>query len=452
MSQDSRPVAIRNEGIWNWRGAAAVFAVAFVLRLIWVLCADFTPVSDFAHYRTLAYRFLEFGEPTYRRPGAWRTPAYPLFLAFFFKYFGASLKPILVAQAVLGSVSAGLVTAFASRLFTVRVGLIAGLLFAAAPTVLAYTTVLASETLATACVVAGFTALVAGGYAPRNRHVLIWIAVSGIFAGIGLLTRPALVFMVPAWVLLAAYQPMRARFRIVAPGLFVVVLCITIMPWLVRNYKAGLGFPTFATAGGVNLYMANSPTAQTGRYNAAARVPEYDKLPEQDRSRAYQRAAIQWIFENPGRYLSLTGVRLRTLLGPSVDLWAARYLWPSKEADRLLVAYENRRRDSAKNDPAAIQSGAELLLRHRRLLEKFQLALLITTIAGTIIAVRRWRSGLVVLIPILFYALGIGLTFSAQRFRQPMLPFLLILAALAIDFLFVVMWKRRVAVADSASS
>src|SRR5215213_8134459 len=135
--------------------------------------------------------------------GLRRTPGYPLFLASLWTFFGPNAWPILVAQHLLGLVTAGL-TWWLGRLAYGRLaGLLGGLAVALAGPQLLYEHYLMTETLFTFLLALGLLAAVAG---LRHSSGLL-LLVSGLVFGLCALTRPLgqlFPLVLPAAVLLGA--------------------------------------------------------------------------------------------------------------------------------------------------------------------------------------------------------------------------------------------------------
>ena len=74
------------------RCAGWVFVFALVIRLAWCTLATVTPISDCAGYNALARNLLQTGRFHYARGYAWRTPAYPGFLAGVYAVLGYDVR------------------------------------------------------------------------------------------------------------------------------------------------------------------------------------------------------------------------------------------------------------------------------------------------------------------------------------------------------------------------
>ncbi|MBI4735675.1 MAG: glycosyltransferase family 39 protein, partial [candidate division NC10 bacterium] len=135
--------------------AALVFAVAFLIRLLFLsemaphplLDINLVRGTDMEHFIQWGRRIAE-GSWLGRGEGAfYQAPGFPYFLGLMFSVFGPALLPAMVAQAVLGSLSAVLVYWIGRGLFTPGVGLLAGLMAGAYSLLVFFGVILHSTTL-----------------------------------------------------------------------------------------------------------------------------------------------------------------------------------------------------------------------------------------------------------------------------------------------------------------
>lgn len=131
---------------------------------------------------------------------------------------------------------------------------------------------------------------------------------SGLALGMASLVQPALMFL-PTALLLAeivesdALRQSAARLLLAIAGILVVVT-----PWSMRNSEQLGATVSIATNGGDVLYRANNPRAVPG-YLAEGPV-DLRQYPEVERSRLGFRLALEWIAEEPHRFLVLSWKRL----------------------------------------------------------------------------------------------------------------------------------------------
>src|SRR5213593_1529761 len=113
--------------------ALVVFAVAFTLRIIHIWQMRNAPfftllMGDARGYDEWAQRIV--GGDWIGRDVFYQAPLYPYFLALIYSFSGHSPILVRLVQAVMGSCSCVLVAAAARRLFSMRAGLLAGVMLA----------------------------------------------------------------------------------------------------------------------------------------------------------------------------------------------------------------------------------------------------------------------------------------------------------------------------------
>lgn len=396
-----------------------MFAASLAIRVLWASLAESTPVSDFAEYDQLARRWLEHGAyDSARRP-----PGYPGFLAAVYACFGETWRAAYVAQAVVGAATSALIVWLASRMVAARTALIAGALHAVWPTTLAYVAVLASENLATPIVV--IVLLVLTTARARTAVRCAFTGGGGIAFGLAVLVRPALVFLLPAALVLSIWEPWAARRRVLPGVVFVIGAVAALLPWQLHNARRGLGITTISTTGGINLWMGNNDAATTGGYQPDHGAAVVASLPkhEPERDRAFQRAALSWIVGHPVRYAELCARRGVRMWGASVDPWSARFLWPTVEDDQAL-----RTADAE----ARAMTG-----RRKLVLVGFRLVVAPLMLVAFILSIRTRRRFAPVTLTVGCYALLMTLTYFQERFREVSDALLVIpTAALVSDLVF----------------
>ncbi len=384
------------------------------LRVLWVLFAVVTPVSDFDGYDFLAWRWVTEGEFGYHMGLAYRTPGYPAFLAVVYTLFGHSWKAAGVANAVLGGVTSGLLVLLAAKLVSRRAAVAAGLLHAGSPVAVAYVPVIASGNLGVLLIVASLLLLRESHDQTGWRECLLTGA-SGFLLALLVLTRPAALLMAPAFVVLALYSPPHRAWRPRGAAVFVLLAVLGFAPWSIRNTRLGLSPLTVSTSGGVAVLWDISPHAFPGE---GGRIPRRMRhLPEDERHWACLDAAFGWIRRNPCQYLRMCRARAVRFLGTQPDHWAASYLWPSRENDRAVqTALESARRGESL--PSSVrQTYQRNLSRARQCLRRYRIVVVPVMLTGLCLALLRLRSFAYVVLPVLCYTGGLVLTCAIGRYR-----------------------------------
>lgn len=414
------------------RFALLVFLISLAIRLVWVACAHITPISDFHGYDQLAWNWLQKGHFAGTGALAYRTPGYPGFLAAIYALVGHNIVAATMVQALLGAAVSGLVVLLAARILSPRAALIAGVLHALSPTAIAYVPVLASENLAVFGVVTTALCLTVATQNTGWRRDLL-SAVAGGFCGLLLLTRPAALFFLPAWLLISVYSPSQKTWRVRSAAGFALIVAVVLAPWLIRNHRAGLGI-TLSTTGGINLWLGNNPVAVNGDW--CGKAGRLERVGEGEDDARYRDAALHWIWSNPRRYAALCATRLYRMLGPAPDLWATRYFTPTAQADEALVTVRSAVRAGQQPPKELNKRFTKTEQRNAMVGERLRVLWAPLVLAATLLSFARWRAFAPIVLPALCYLMLMSLTFAAPRFRELSNPLLFIPAAALLSDLF----------------
>lgn len=417
-----------------WQAALAIAALSVAVRLVWAAWATVTPLSDFAGYGNLAWHWLTSGEFGYGDRRAYRTPGLPAYLAATYAVCGRDPRAVGLVNAAVGGVTSGLVVLLAARRVSVHGAVLAGVLHAVSPTAVAYVPVLATENLAAPLVVASLLAL-AVAQDRRGPRGVGWAAAAGVLFGALLLTRPATLFMLPAFLILAALdfaQRQRTLRLLVAAAAGLVV---AVAPWSLRNAVLGLSPLTLSTQGGRALWW------DIFRYvypEQIDRRPELGEgLAEDEQDQVLRDGALRWIRTHPGLYLAMTRVRLLRIFGTSADPIAASYLVPTAENDRAVTMTWDASRGGPPVPPGIKKRFGALHAQGLQYLGRYQMFLAPLALAALLLALTRWRAHAIFLMPLFCYWGGHALTVFVERYRQVSDPLVFILVgALLGDILF----------------
>ncbi|MFW6162839.1 MAG: ArnT family glycosyltransferase, partial [Planctomycetota bacterium] len=275
-------------------------------------------------------------------------------------------------------------------LFGEREGVVAAAILAVYPHAVLFTPLVLAETLFVALLLWGLVSL-RSAWAGRTRAA----GVAGLALGLGTLVRasllPGVFFLTAAWVVLRRF----AKGAVGGAALMVLVFAATMTPWVVRNWRASGGHfvPTTLRAG-PSLYEALNPRADGG--------PMMDRidwgrgtegLSEYEANRLWQRRAIEWAKENPGRALALAGRKLARFWNPVPN--APEFRTPLLSV-AIAVPY---------------------------------LLVLALAAAGLRDWWRRPEVHLILVLPVLYHALLHAVFVSSIRYRMPVMPLIIVLAA-----------------------
>ncbi len=375
----------------------ALCAVAFSIRLGWVLWAPALPHSDFKWYYERALELASdnrFGIP---EPTVHFIFGYPLFLAALFKIFGPGLASAKLAGAILNTG----VCAISYRIFRScggeMVGKITSGILAFYPTYIFTTSLLASEHLFTFLL---WLALWIFLVSYRDRPV-IGSALGGLILGFSALVRPqALLVPVCLGIWLAFRGKVKARQWISLAGLVAVFTLIGFSPWPIRNYLVFDAIYFGAGDGGHSLFYPN--TYDGMRIAEELRMRRVSEgLSEIDMDRRFYRMGVQSIIRHPGFVLkNIVTWKWKRFFGPDHS-WVAGYNFA-----RVSRTFKHR---------DAIYNAVEYACGFGYVL------LFLTFLLGAIRRGKPPEDSLLLLI-VLYWVATISVFHGAPRFNYPLVP------------------------------
>ncbi|HJO25007.1 MAG: glycosyltransferase family 39 protein [Myxococcota bacterium] len=190
---------------------------------------------------------------------AWRPPAHAWLLSLAAAPDGAANTPVVRFQRlqILWGTLLVLLTALLGRaLFDLRTGVLAGLLAALCPALIAHSHFLWSETLFAVLVMTGLLGVVSVARRPRLPIVFA----TGVVFGAAALTRELALLIAAAsglwWIDLAA--PADRRAATLRGGLLLAVALAVTAPWVLRNYETLGRFVGVSTVGWFAAAEGNS--------------------------------------------------------------------------------------------------------------------------------------------------------------------------------------------------
>ena len=384
----------------NGKVALIIFFTALALRLGFTFAQpESFQDEDEIVYTTVAWNFLAGrGLILTRHRLAAFPPLYPLFLAGLFKLGITKFIAVRVVQAILGAFSCILLMGISKEIFEEGkgdargAGTVSGILMAVYPLFIFYCAQLMAETLFVFLLLAGLYALMRH---LRSPSPLRWIALAGAFMGLGVLCRPALLpFALLAIVWLAVARPARNFFSKKLLS-YIIPLILVLLPWEVRNYRLFSEVIPVTSSGGKNLYLANNPLSSGGTvgYRELMEGGIFhlgEKENEIAYDRDYRKRALDFIKENPGRFLLLSLKRLA---------WFYHFDYHYRGTFWLIIPFH---------------------------------VLLILSVAGIWLSRLRWRRASLLLFLIASFTVVHMVFLPEGRYRLPLVPALLAFASVAL--------------------
>lgn len=382
----------------------AIVLLGLALRLAAVLAYPHAPESDELAYQSMALGLIH-GTGLVDNMGnhAMYNVGYPLFvLAPAFALLGEQLWAARLANLVLGALTMLLCYALAGQAGAGRWGR----LFAAAAWALylpasVYGVYLAKENLMLPLMLGiGCCAL---RLAARPNWALA--TGSGLLCGLLALTGNAGLCLVCVLLVALLCCPLAWPRRLALALVMASAATLVVLPWLVRNARV-LGAPVLNTNGGFNLYTGNNPAA-TGWYMSIAdtpRGPSWNALRLQGEVQAsdiLKHEALAWIRAHPAEFTALA-------------LKKAGYFWTPPL-------------HPGKGPGSAVERLVRLAWAGQYLL------LAVLALASLAVPALRNKKTALLWLALAGYTLVHMLFFVSVRYREPVMPVLVVLAALVFE-------------------
>jgi len=308
--------------------AILIFGVAFVIRLIYLLQIKsnpffYSPMVDELWNIRWATDILEksfWGTEVY-----FRGPLYPYFLALLLKITGSDYFWTRLIQMIIASASVSIAYLLGREFFSEKVARLASIFYAIYGTLIFY------EAMFLIPVIFIFLNLLGLYVLARNRDnpakgpfFLI-----GLIFGLSAIARPNILVVLPflaIWIFFRFRKKIELRSIIIILILFIIGIGLPIAPVTVRNYIVGGDFVPISSQGGINLYLGNNTSAEgltmmmpeivlDASIPWTKFIPTTNEYVEKEFGRPLKPSEIsdfwankakQFIFEHPGKFISLT--------------------------------------------------------------------------------------------------------------------------------------------------
>ncbi|MCP4582932.1 MAG: tetratricopeptide repeat protein [candidate division Zixibacteria bacterium] len=414
-----------------------IFSAALIIRLIYVhqLSAMPTfdlPIMDEGYHLELAQQ-INSAEGLPDEP-FFRAPLYPYFLALITNIADGSMATARVIQVVLGSLLPVLVFAVGLRFFSRRIALIGAGLAVFYPTFIYYD----ASLLITFLITILTALLVYQLYRTQEKPELDNFIIAGLILGVAGLARPNILLMGPAlviwlWIMIV---PKLGRKKAIAYYAAMATACILmISPVTIRNYVVANDFTFISWQGGFNFYLGNNQAAdgwsatapgidrgwQSGYREAIATAESETRRPlkRSEISDYWYGRTFDEIGNSPGNFILLLFKKLRYVING--------YEIPNNQHLYLARSFSPIIKSLMFSKPIFFPYGILAPL----------------AIIGFILSVKYWRKFLILYLLLGSYTLSLVLFFVCARFRQPLLPFLIIFAVFGIQQSLIYFKKRH---------
>ena len=411
----------------------AILIGALALRIGEVQGTSFRPRNDAGSYLTLASYIARTGDYSLRRtpgsgaggtrgPSAYFAPGFPYFLALVDILDGhetrrdGAIHPARISQAVLGTITVALIGLVALELFGEVAGLIALVLAAVYPVLIELSVTLVAENLLTALVLAAVYAALRVRRARSAWASYAWVAGTGVLAGLATLTHEnGIVLLIPLILAVWSGRPRLRPRSLAAPVLLIATVALTIVPWTIRNAVVMHHFIPVSDEAGITL---------VGTYNVA--------------SAADPQLAYKWrvFYGIPGERALIRESPTLTepQIGARLERQALHYI-SAHPFSPFAVAFHNTLRMFELEGSFAWQASAAAvsLPTNTARVGIFSFWLLcLLAIAGAFTRLARSAPTWVWVVPLLLALSVVVVNVETPRFREPVDPFLVLLAAAGV--------------------
>jgi 4-amino-4-deoxy-L-arabinose transferase-like glycosyltransferase len=413
---------------------AGILVLAFVLRIDAAHRTPYKPINDAGSYLTIASYVARTGDYSLkttpgsgaggtRGPSAYFAPGFPYFLGLVDLIDGhavrrgPAIQPVRDSQAVLGTITVALVGLVAFELFGTTAGLIALLLAAVYPVFTEEAGIIAAENLLTPVVLAALYTALRARRAASGAARYGWVAGTGVLAGLATLTHENGVVILVG--LIPAVWTGRPRLRpkaLAAPALLVALTVLMILPWTIRNALVMHTFIPVSDETGITL---------VGTYNAA--------------SAANPQVPYKWrIFygiPHEGALIHNESHMTEPQLGSKLQSQAIHYI-EHHPISLVQVLYHNTRRLFEVEGTFAWRASAAAVSLTTEVARTGVISFyILCLLAIAALATRRARSApwWVWVIPFLLALSVVMVNVETPRFREPVDPFLILLAAAGLS-------------------
>ncbi len=414
-----------------WLYAASVFLLALAVRVAYniTVARDYTPLHDSLSYQNIGIDLLTEGcYCAYPHiPTVYRAPFWPAILALIYGLPGPHSAMARFFLAFVGSGTCLLIYYFARDLFGARLGLLAGLAAAVYPELYVYDGWLYSESLYIFLLLAFCYALYRLQCRLHKLHSLrqniCLCMLCGALLGIVSLTRPngllVLCLLVPWACILAWTKTLSWRPALIHAGMIMLLAAAIVAPWTIRNYAVTHAFIPVATGDGTVLlgayndqvlvrpdYLGTWVAPSQAVPQLAHRFPDVCSATcEVAREDAFKHDAALWVQQHLQEMPRLLALHF-------INLWQPATVEADLPVDRFI----------------ALPAAKFVLLMQ----QTFPLPIFVLALLGLIVMHKRWRELLFIYFMILQTIAQSLYFYGIPRFRAPIEPMLLLLAAGAV--------------------
>ncbi|MFN4227468.1 MAG: ArnT family glycosyltransferase [Candidatus Ratteibacteria bacterium] len=276
-----------------------ILVIGFFLRIAFVLTLKnhFYFDDEFEYYKMIQNFLSGKGIIVGENLKSFRPPLYPLIISILV-LFKFNLIGIRFFQSFISTVTVYFVYLIAKKTFDEKVGIISASISSFYPFFIYYNGFLLTETLFIFLTVLSIFYLIMS--IEKNGKISFF---SGVFLGLAGLTRPTIQLYLPCSILhiLSIKEDLKIKFRKIA--ILVAGFCLTLSPWIIRNYVIFHKFIPGTTMGGWVFWEGNNPNSDGG---PCSYFPEgILEIEEIEREKILYKMTFKVIKEDPKRFVYL---------------------------------------------------------------------------------------------------------------------------------------------------
>ncbi len=398
-----------------------IFFVAVALRLLHFSSSSenpllYMPVLDERYYIDLG-KDIAAGHWVGEDRVFFMDPLYGYFLGVIFGLFGDNLTTVRIIQILFDALNVLLIYTIGKKVLSRFAGISGALFYALYPVALFYTLLILKTTLSITASLAFVLLLLVALEKSRKMH---WLNL-GLLAGAMTCLRANFVLVVPLTILFCLFLN-KSPWRVVMGQSFLLFagLVTVLSVGALRNYRVSNDIVFFNSQGGRLLYSSNNPENITGLYKTPSFARPDPEASERDfhREAEFRRGEVL-SQRQVSRYW--TGRTIGFLVNNPVMIPTLLY----NKFKRTLGNCE-----IANNHSYYTASIFSPWIRWPKYCFAFALAL---GVPGLVMGIRRNREIAVFLIPVLTVLATVLVFYTSSRLRMPLVPFLLIGAAIFLN-------------------
>lgn len=348
-------------------------------------------------------------------------PLYPYFLAGCYWLFGKDHYYATLVQFFVGSINCVLIYLIGKKIFNECIGRMASFMAAAYGVFIYFEGQLLYPFLAIFLNLSLILSLLTTRERPTNKN---WL-VSGFILGLSAATKPLILFLVPfllTWIILEFGRKRKPQQIAIHGASLCFGVILVVGPIIVRNYHINGYLYPIQGHSALNFYIGNNPESDGTPYiRPGFKWAQLVQWPIEERGlkekrqheRFFFNKVVQFINEEPASYLSLQLKKLY-LFWNGYEIKASQNIYFFDRYSWLM----------------------RLPLFSFKLISPLALT-------GMLLAFPFWKRASPLYLFVLLYQVAVIATVVSDRYRLPVIPFLLIFAAFTVWWCFVKYSEKR---------